>query len=362
MASSKTLQQILGYVPLLGLITRIRTGIPELLPPAFKSITKRIAGNAGRYTRRVGVRTLATRVEYGAPSVNRALRPIESIDVILRASSENIVIPPMMLQTLRGYTTYEMQDLAVEELANQIADFEQVFANLELAEKYSMLANGALWWDAKGNLLPSSSGATTTASYGISANNQSHLNGIITQSWANFNTNIPLQIRNLKVRAAQLTGFPLKYAFYSVTIPDYLIQNAYVLDFLSREPDMRKTWLDTGEVPSGLMGLTWVPVYTAFYQDANGVNQTFFPADTVTFTPDITREAYEVLEGSTMIPTQFNVFANAMAALNSAKMVYGNFGYALPSVDPLTFKVILGDCRFPAWKIPDTIYQANVVV
>jgi hypothetical protein len=358
---AKTLQQILGYVPLTGLINRIKTGIPDNLPPAFRSVKKRVKGNAGRYTRRVGVRQTARRTEYGAPSINRELRPVESIDVVLRNTVENIVINPILFQALRGYTNYEMdQDLAMEELDNQIADFATFFNNLELAELYSMLANGALYYDVNGNLLPSSSGARVTAGYGISANNQGHANGIVTASWANLNTDIPLQIRNLRLRAAQLTGYDLKYAFYGLNIPSYMTQNNFILDYLARHDSMRDHWLQTAEIPKGLFGLTWVPVYTSFYADQTGTNQTFFGADQCIFTPEIDREVFESIEGSTPVPTAFNIYSDMMGALSSAKLVFGRYSYSVPSFDPLTAKVFMGDLRLPAWKVPDAIFQLTV--
>ena len=84
-----------------------------------------------------------------------------------------------------------------------------------------------------------------------------------------------------------MTGYPLKYAFYGLNVPSYMTQNNYVIDYLARNPKFAQKFLEQAEIPDGLFGFTWVPVYTAFYEDASNTNQTFFSSDAVIFTPEI---------------------------------------------------------------------------
>ena len=357
--AAKTLEQILGYVYLTGVIQKVKTGIPDNLPPAFQSVMKRVVGDAGRYVQVSGTRATARRTEYGSPSVQRALKGIESKDVKLLFSSEHIVLDPRLLQTLRRYDSYEMQSMGEEEVARQLAEFRALFDNLSLAMKYSMLSVGAIYFDGDGNLLPTSSGAVATISYQMNANNQNQLNGIITASWALANTDIPLQLRNLKLRAAELTGYPLKYAFYGVNIPSYLTQNNYVLDYLSRSPTMREKWLETAEIPDGLFGYTWVPVYTSFYEDQNGTNQTFFDGDKVVFSPEIDSSVYERMEGTYPVPSSLNIAGNPAAALSNFKEISGMHAYGIPMADPPTAKIVTGMVELPIWKNADTLFQAD---
>lgn len=357
---SKTLEQLLGYVYLTGIIQRIKTGIPDVLPSAFSTIKKQVLGDAGRYTQTFGTRKTARRAEYGAPAVKQELLGIEVKDVKLLHALEKITMNPLTLQLLRSYDSYDLQKMGIDELNRQQLEFKQRFDNLRLAAVYSMLSLGAIYFDGSGNLLPMSSGAKVTVDFGVSANNQSQLNGIITASWANFNTDIPGQLRALKQRAAQLTGYPLKYAFYGKSIPSYLSQNNYVLDYLSRNPPVAQKFLDQAELPDNLFGYVWVPVYTAFYTDVDGTNQTFFGDDTVVFTPEIDSTIYEVIEGSYQVPSSFNATQNMAAALASMKTVHGQFSYGVPVHDPPTVEMFYGDTFLPVWKIPDTIFQADV--
>ena len=356
---SKTIEQILGYVALTGVIKAVTTGIPDVLPKAFQTIKKQVPGIAGRYTQITGTRQTATISMYGSPARKRALRDIASKDVKLLHSFENITMAPLLLQTLRNYDNYDMQNLGIQEVDRQQSEFRAYFDNLRLSCQYSMLSLGHVYYDGDGNLLPTSSGAVVDVDFQIPANNQNQLNGIITASWALANTDIPAQLRALRLRAAQLTGYPLKYAFYGLNVPSYMTQNNYVIDYLARNPNFAQKFLEQAEIPDGLFGFTWVPVYTAFYEDASNTNQTFFSSDAVIFTPEIDSTVYELMEGSFMVPTSFNASANMASALGSLKQVYGMGSFAVPTMNPPTCEMYFFDQQLPVWKVPNSMFQAD---
>lgn len=356
---AKTIEQILGYLSLTGVIQEIQTGIPDNLPPEFNRVGQKVEGNAGRYTTVRGTRKTARHAMYGAAARKRELRDVATKDVKLLHSFEHLDMDPLVLQMLRAYDSYEKQTLGQQEVDRQLREFRAYFDNARLAAKYSMLSLANIYYDREGNLLPSSSGADVTVDFGVGANNLNQLNGIITASWALANTDIPAQLRALRQRSAQQTGYQLKYAFYGANIPTYLTQNNYVLDYLARNPTMSARFLEAAEIPDGLFGFTWVPVYTSFFEDADGTNQTFFGGDTVVFTPAIDSEVYELLEGSYMVPTSFNATADLAAALRTLKQVWGMFSYAVPIHNPVTAQMFFGDNFLPVWKVPDALYVAD---
>lgn len=357
---AKTVEQILGYVYLTGLIQAVKTGIPDVLPKQFQTVKKTTIGDAGRYTQVSGTRATARQAMYGSAAVKRALKGISSKDVKLLHSFEQIEMNPLILQWLREYDNYNLQQMGMQEVDRQQSEFRAYFDNLRLAAVLSMLANGKIWFDANGNLLPSSSSAQVTIDYGVSANNQSQLNGIITASWALANTDIPLQLRNLKKRSLQQTGYELKYLYYGTNIPSYLTTNNYVIDYLARNPVMQTKYLETAEIPDGLFGFTWVPVYKSFFEDSAGTNQEFFGADALIATPEIDQSVYELMEGTYMVPSTFNATSDMASALGTLKQVVGMFSYAVPIHNPPTAQMFMGDTFLPVWKVPDAIYQADV--
>jgi hypothetical protein len=328
------------------------------LPEQFWTITQNVIGDAGRYTVVKGTRRVARLAMYGSPSVKRALAGIEIKDVRLMHTFEHIDLDPLILDRLRGYTSYE-NDMGKEELDRQVAQFRAHFDNLRVATVTQMLAAGLIYFDGEGNLLPSSSGAVTTIDFQIPANNKNQLNGIIAASWATATTNIPAQINALKTRSLQDTGYPLEIAFYGKNILTYLTQNDYVVDYLSRNPTFAEKFISQNEIPQGLFGLRWIPVYHSFYEDANGTNREIFGADTVTFTPAIDATVYEMLQGSYRVPTTFAVASDARAAVNNFKLVNGMFSYAAPQIDPPSVRLYAGDTFLPVWKVPGALFIAD---
>lgn len=354
------IEDIIGYTPLMGVINEVKTGVPDVLPKAFWTTKSKTVGTHGRYTRVEGTREVARLAQYGSPAQRRALQGLKIKDVTLMHFFEDIQLDPLWLQVLRGMDTYRPQEMGQQEVDRQVAVFRKRFDNMRRLAVYSMLGNGAIYFDSNGNLLPTSSGANETVDFNIPANNKNQLNGIVTTSWANANTNIPLQIRSLKERSLQETGYELTTAYYGKNIVEYMTINNYVADYLSREPDKRQAFLNTGELPGGLFGLKWVPVYTAFYKDANGTNQSVFGADSVSFTPEINDEVYELIEGSMVIPTSIDISRTATGALNNIEQVYGMFVYSVISHNPVTVQVFSGDTFLPVWKVPSALYIADV--
>lgn len=367
MAGSKTIQQILGYVPLTGLIQATVSGIPNTLPPGFMKKSRDVLGDQGLYTRVTGERRTARVVKYGASAIEQALRTVATVPVKLIHSFQKQPIPPLVMQQLRQYERYEVQRMGMQEVARQVKEFGQLFGNLRIATVQQVLANGSLYVDAGGGLLPNSSGSSETYSFQMNGNNQNQLNGVIAASWHLAATNIPNQLVVLEQRAAQLTGYPLKYAIYGANVPTYLTQNDYVIEYLARNPEMKDQWLkNPGVIPQGLFGYTWIPAYTYYYYksdvDDTDITQAnkIWPDDQITFTPEISEQWWEVLEGSYLVPSTLDLLPNAQGAMDAMKMVYGPFAYGQLTHDPPGVCSYMGDTFLPVLRNPDVIFQATV--
>ncbi len=361
MATPRTLEQILGYVYLTGLVKAIKTGIPDVLPSKFMSIKKDTIMDQGRYTRITGTRKVARRAEYGAPSINRELRDIGSFDVKLIHSIESIVLDVKLYQSLRAYDNYNVQNMGVQEITRQASEFRAYFDNHRMAALYSALGQGSISYDSNGNLLPTTSGSTVSVSYGLAASHINQIGGDISTSWLNPAADIPLHIRRIKFRSIKDTGYVQKYAFYGIDIPSYLAVNAQVQPYLARSPVMREKFLDTGEVPDGLFDLTWVPVYTAFYDDQAGTHQTLFGTDAITSTPEIDSVWYEWMNGTYPVPSSFQPQASLQSTVGAFSIETGMFAYGVPVSDPCTAKFVSGDTFLPIIKFPDAYFIWTVL-
>lgn len=360
------IEDILAWESLLGTITAQKDGIPDVLPPAFKTVTSETERDAGYYTVFYGQRKAAKVTAYGSPSVERELKSLGEKPVKLVHSHEKLRIDPKTYEKLRNYDNFNLQEKGVKELGRQMNLFARAFKNLEMVATLSMLANGKIWVDSSGNVLPTSSGAAQTIDYQVPSGNTGQLNvegngAIIGASWATASTDISAHIRNLKAASVRQTGYEITHAFYGVNIPSYIAGNNYAHDWWVRHPADREFWLENAEIPDGFMGIKkWIPVYKAFYEDDNGTNQVFFGADAITFTPDITEDVYEFMKGSYDVPTTFQPLANGLAALNSLKKVYGDFAYAIVTHDPVGVETHMGTTFLPIWKVPNALYVADV--
>jgi hypothetical protein len=351
----------LGYVYLTGLIEAVKTGIPNVLPPEFMSITKETLRDQGRYTRVAGTRRTARRAEYGAPSRRATLKEIGTYDVKLNFAFEHIAIDLLTYVSLRAYDSYQVQNMGMQELDRQALQFRARFDNLDLAMVYSMLANGLIWFDANGNLLPTASGAALTIDYGMSASHQNQLNGILDKSWDDPTADIPTHILAIKDQAIFDTGYELGVAMYGRRIPSLFAANTLLQQYLARWPHFRDHFLSTNEIPDGFFGLKWMRVSSAFFQDSTGTNQTFFDTDAVVFTPPVESFWYEKLIGSYLVPTTFNPLATLQATSSSFEHKHGMFMYGIPVLNPISAELHAGNVDLPVLKFPDAIFQADVV-
>ena len=88
---ASALNDILGYVPLTGLIKKVDTGLRRVLPDAFWSLTSNRAKlDLGRYTVVRGTRQTARRVDYSSPSLKREQRASGRPDVKLITTFEHV--------------------------------------------------------------------------------------------------------------------------------------------------------------------------------------------------------------------------------------------------------------------------------
>jgi len=362
-----TLEQVLGGRNLTGVVQGVKSGIPSRVPEAFlRQSARTVHGKLIEWNEVNGRREVARICQYGSPSQRRALKGITSRSATALHTFENQPMDALKLLNLVNPETGEMDPKGVAEVGRQSKEFKVLFSNLRLAAVQMALSTGYIYFDADGNLLPSSSGAVVSVDFNVPAGNRNQLdvlgNGaIIDASWATASTKIIDNVRNLKKAAIKKTGYPLKYALYGENIPGYLAENTQAKEYLIRNPAANQTYIDTGEIPEGLGGLTWIPMDDAFYVDQNGAIQSFLGADGIAFLPEASDDWYEMLPGSFAVPTTVDVQGgDATSALSSLQEVNGMFSYAKVSHDPPSITQYAGDTFLPVIKVPGAMFIADV--
>ncbi len=366
--ASVSLQDVLGGPNLCGVIQGTSTGISNAFPAAFYQVDKTVDRDTGQYTRVTGTRTTARMAAYGSPSQVRNLRGVEAVPVKLIHAVESILLPTTDYMNLLQYDDDATQQRGIQEVTRQVRQFRANFDNLRVAALTQMLFQGAIYSDGYGNLLPTSTGAKTIASFGVPAGNTGQLDPLSTGtptidvSWDNAASDIDRQLLNLRQMAGRLSGYPLRYAFYGKNVPTYLTNNAKLQNYFYRSGGDDAQYLNTADVPSPLLGLTWVPAYDAFYEDATGVLQPLVGDDQVCFTPDPTPDWIGWLEGTYPVPVNVGTaYADGATAMRSGvTTASGMFAYGVVNVDPVTIKMVAGDTFLPVLKVPKAVFTATV--
>lgn len=345
------LQDILGWRNISTSVQKVESGIPDLLPAELKTLKENVLGDRTTYITFRGQRQTARRGEYGAPSRARVHRPVGEQSVALLHFPEHYKVEQELLMRLRQPNDLLAQQKAQELIARQGADFRTLFDNTRILAITMALANGKIWFDSSGNILPTSSGAAVTIDYGVPANNLNQLNGIIGTKWSTTSAPIITDLEEIAIQNRRNTGRTPKHAFYGLNIPRYLFLNDTLKQYWQYNPEMYKALAaEPGRVPQGFAGLMWHPMGQSFFDDQNETTQACWGNDLLVFTPEITRNVYTLFEGSLPVPKTFGVYTDAMAAINDVEIIYGMGGYAILVADPLGVKVINFDTFLPMFK------------
>jgi len=200
--SAKSLQQIIGQVPLTEALKTVASGVPNPFPNEFFTVdaNNRVLGDRASYIRISGERRTSKLAKYGSPSRRRTLRDLGDANVRMFHTFEEFQIDPMVLQQLRSFEKYQ-QDKGMDWLRYQVDEAAVRGQNTRIIATASTLGLGSIYWDSNGNLLPTSSGAAETYSFGIPATHKNQCNGNIAASWALATSDILGDIRSMKCRS-----------------------------------------------------------------------------------------------------------------------------------------------------------------
>jgi hypothetical protein len=348
-----TLKDFLGYQPLTKMVTKVRAGIPKVLPDKFFNVGQRVTGNRFGRVAFEGTRQTVPNLPYlgNAKQINKQGYETQDFQMLTPKASMNFT--DEFLDIYRKFAEYAPQDNRFLEIMRmQTKQMTVRFENTRVQSVQSLLANaGKIYLDANGNILPTSSGASLTIDMGVPPANVGNVGSLIT-TWASASTDIVSQILNLKSYALQQTNYPLKYAFYGKNVANYVSANTTFLNYLARNPAKNQSFLNTGTIPDGLFDLEWIAVQDAYFVDSGGTIRETFPADQVTFCPELSDDIWTMYEGSTPVVGSFEPQSNAETALRSMVDRPGMVSYAVANHEPLSITQYMVDCFLPVIQTP----------
>jgi hypothetical protein len=360
-------KEILSYLSLCGMIQTNVPTVPRRLPEKFyKTQGEKVEGDAGRYTRFTSSRAPISFNEYYAPSKARDLRPVGQMDIKLFHAHEHLSFNGQVLEAMRNFTDYNLQEKGKDWVAKQMEDARTAVEIGEDLTALFVLCKGKVWQDSKGKMLPSSSGAFMTHDFGINQSTNVGTIGAVTGvtgSWSSPATQIPLQLESLRIKAQQQHGYIPTTLLYGKNIPTMLAQNDFVSPFLSRNEKRNEGWLN-GKFPSAtynLFDFDWYPIADAGFNDiATGVYQLPIGDNDLIACPDPDNSWWDKLEGSYLVPSNLNVIQSMEGAVAALEKIYGRFAYSKLMDDPVQITAHYGNTWTYVIKNPDVVYQMTV--
>lgn len=369
--ASVSLKDVLGAPQLIGSFETVKTGIPDVFPPEFYNVDNNVEGDKGSYFQVQGQRQLAEIAAYGSPSTTTQMKGVTEIPVILLHVVKNLSLPMTKFMGLikkdSAGSNLLIDEKGVQEISRHIKNSVQLVRNLKIALLTQLLTLGNNYFDAQGRMLPSSSGAKTTAPSGIASANIGNLTSVLSGStaWNNPAADIEDQLVQLSQLAMDNSGYDLTYAFYGRNIPKYLAGNPKMAAYLARNPGANDRYLkNSGIAPIG--NLTWLPGYTSSFrtQNADGTETTnrLIGDDDIVFTPAPSSSWLGWINGSYPVPKTIDVARDGMDVLSNVDVVYGDFMYAQVMTDPVSIKLVYGTTTIPSVKVPTAVYKVNSIL
>ena len=369
-----TLQQVLGAKNLIGVINAVKGGLAEdLLPAGMTKATRTVEADFGTYHKVEGERLSARLSAYGAPSRVIEVKGISELPMRLIHTINSHSFKPQVLMNLLELGSDLKQKMGQDEITRQTTAFGQIIANLRVSCCQSVLANGAIYFDANQEVLADSNNAALTIDFGVPAGNKSQLNmlgagSIIDASWATAGTSIAKQLQNIQAAGRQLTGYQLTEAYYGKNVIDYILNNTQFGTYMAHNLTFGEAVV-TRKLPPGFMGFNWHPMSELFLAKAY-TNQgstigaeaivDAWTATKVVFTPALSQEWFEMVEGTYPVPKSINQYEDATKAAEDIEEVAGRFAYAYITHDPPTVKEVSGDTFLPVLKVPKAVAIATV--
>lgn len=364
-----TLSELIGYKAMIGMITSPVGGIPDnVIDPAWLRPTRDVPADSGTFYLVNGTRKVAQLVHRGSPAVKVNPSSVSSQPFTCWSTFLQFDHQAEVLTDLATFDDPTRQDRGRQVMDMQTVEFRKRFNNARLALVYAVLCNGVVYFDGEGNMLPSSSGAVYTMNFypdsSVTGNLTGTANVLLAGSaakWSSDSTDIPQQIRDLLTLFIKTTGYEIDTAFYGENVLSYLLNNSYIQAMIQNNGTLQSA-LESSMIPQGFLGIpNWKPTGRMFFEDADGTIQSIADPDQITFTPAPSPEWWEVVEGTSPIPTNLGaVSSDAVSAAGNISLVKGMYSYAKVNDNPVGITHFAGDVFLPLQKVKKAAFRAKV--
>lgn len=346
-----SLESLIAGRNLSKLVEGVKSGLPRRMPEAFFQRTDEFSGHTAEWYETDGNRDVATIVSQDSPAQRIGHQNLKSRSATMLRSFESQRFNANKLRNLIDPTTPDARrdEMGKAFVTRNAEWFKKRQENLIQSAIQMMALKFALYFDAAGNLLPSSSGATVSVDPAIPAGQLTTLDilgsgAILGTSWATDSTDIMGNLFDIRDQMRQLGGWEMKYAFHGKNVPKFIGANAVAKEYINQTPALA-TQRYTGNqiVPNGFCDYIWVNVGDAFFIDSGGTVRKMIDDDDIVFTPEPSAEWWKNMVGSEMVPNgTLNIGQTVEEVLGDLTEVYGSFAYAAREHNPVSIDLFSG--------------------
>ena len=364
---STTLEQLLHYKVLTGVVQDPRGGLPPMaLPTGYMTTTRGIPGDKMYWLEVAGTRQTAMVAQRASESQRREMQGVQERSATAMFIHEHIFHDVDTLNMLRQFDNPQMQQMGRDEVLRQSRYTRQLLDNTRAAAVMSAVLTGKIRYTIGSGIEDPGGSNGQQIDFGVPSGNQNQLdvfgNGaIIGASWATATTDIPGQVHALLEAAVKKSGYPIRNAVFGKNILGYLTTNNYTKELINGNQAFAQAF-GQNTIPGGFLGIqNWISGSNAFFVDPSGSYVELVGDDEVKFLPDASPEQYELIEGTYEVPTSLgSVGQSAQQMINRFQTVRGRFNYAKITDDPAGIKHNYGDTFLPALKVPTSVFYADV--
>lgn len=297
----------------------------------------------------------------------RVLQPTgKSKAELAMLNSFNVISLSMdVMQMLREPDQHILQQRGRTEIAQQFEDFGTRHRVLKQVYVAKSFLGGAIYFNAEGEILESSSGAAITVQTGVPAINLGQLDkadfgtgsgDIVATAWDQAGAKILTQLEDLAEATEYQNTEPLRHIWLHRSNKKWLRENTEILAFYGAGQErLDKDLLsDTFEI-----GNFTFHFYGGTYTAADGTTKPFIPKDQAIITPDPGGWLAQGV-GLQLIPTTLDIRGTVEEAVASWQEHWGDFAYLLCDHNPASLNMYMGFNWLFGFRNPASVFAPTV--
>lgn len=257
----------------------------------------------GRVFLTSGTQRVARITSPGAPSVAGVEEQEEERTFKCIYSDEFSLWNPFENMHLIDPASNRADQISLRALRRQIQFYTTRKQMLRATAALRILMQGVLYWDGKGNLLPSSSGAKGSYDPQQDVRNtgvgvDEFGSAILQANWTSTAGDIAGDIQRLVETSVQRFGGQIATIYYGRNIFKYLVANNAVNAFLKSNNQL-STAMTANELPNGLLGVTrWKRGSKSMFRTADGTAVRNIGDNDIVAIPEVSPDWWRMVEGS----------------------------------------------------------------